>query len=370
MSYKQGIVKAITELQDRNGSSMVAIKKIMKEKLPKDKKWKNATFLKVLKAGVKKGEFVKNKNSYKLSADFKKATIAKKKKDADTKAAAKKVTAATKKITTEPLLFELNGTEIPGEIMTTILSFLSKQELVHSASLVNSTWRSASENPFLWPSLKRDIWKKPTRANGGTMTSMKRFLELLHRPQFIHLKSLTPPDFYIYRTLNRGIWGHMAEACPHLEELDLTRTSMYPFDDEFPRLPVIFPRLQRFKFNPQNGGMMHSHFEQFVQLMGGRLLELEVEGVNALTSTMLKALSQACPNLQTFSYAEYSEDPIMISAPAVTDLIKTCSNLKSLTLKVWEEDEESLYLLDTLLEFETENREKYPSLHISLLVYG
>ena len=35
MSYKEGIVEAISELKDRTGSSMIAIKKFMQEKLPK-----------------------------------------------------------------------------------------------------------------------------------------------------------------------------------------------------------------------------------------------------------------------------------------------------------------------------------------------
>lgn len=63
MSYKEGIIKAIDELKDRTGSSMIAIKKKMQEELPKDKKWANAIFLKALKSGVEKGELIKNKNS-------------------------------------------------------------------------------------------------------------------------------------------------------------------------------------------------------------------------------------------------------------------------------------------------------------------
>ena len=70
MSYKEGIIKAIGELKDRNGSSMQAIKKVMQANLAQDKKWANATFLTVLKAGVANGDFVKIKGSYKLSADF------------------------------------------------------------------------------------------------------------------------------------------------------------------------------------------------------------------------------------------------------------------------------------------------------------
>ena len=52
MSYKAGIVAAITELKDRTGSSSIAIKKHMQANLPADKKWMNATFLAALKKAV------------------------------------------------------------------------------------------------------------------------------------------------------------------------------------------------------------------------------------------------------------------------------------------------------------------------------
>ena len=61
MSYKQGILEAVSELKDRSGSSMIAIKKVMNEKLPKDKKWQNATFLAALKACVTAGELTQLK---------------------------------------------------------------------------------------------------------------------------------------------------------------------------------------------------------------------------------------------------------------------------------------------------------------------
>ena len=93
MSYKEGIVKAITELGDRTGSSMIAIKKHMQANIG-DKKWLNAVYLKALKTGVENGMLVQNKNSYKLSAEFKKST--------SKKAAPKKAKAAPKKKTTAP----------------------------------------------------------------------------------------------------------------------------------------------------------------------------------------------------------------------------------------------------------------------------
>jgi linker histone H1 and H5 family len=61
MSYKAGITSAITELKDRNGSSMIAIKKHMQGQMAADKKWMNSMFLLALKNGVASGEFVQTK---------------------------------------------------------------------------------------------------------------------------------------------------------------------------------------------------------------------------------------------------------------------------------------------------------------------
>merc|ERR1719188_2521355 len=109
MSYKAGIIEAIEELKERSGSSSIAIKKYMQAKLPKDKKWKNGMFLLALKNGVTSGDFVQNKNSYKLSADFKKkrakaSAVTKKKvttKKSTKKTVAKKKSSSKKKTATK-----------------------------------------------------------------------------------------------------------------------------------------------------------------------------------------------------------------------------------------------------------------------------
>ena len=87
MSYKAGIITAITELGDRTGSSMIAIKKHMQANIG-DKKWMNHNFLKSLKSGVEAGDFVQNKNSYKLSPELKKSLAKKSKPAAPKKKAA------------------------------------------------------------------------------------------------------------------------------------------------------------------------------------------------------------------------------------------------------------------------------------------
>jgi histone H1/5 len=101
MSYKAGIIKAITELKDRTGSSSIAIKKHMQADMPKGKEWKNTVYLKALKKAVADGELTQNKGSYKLSAKTKaakpKKKAAPKKKTAPKKKAAPKKKTAPKK---------------------------------------------------------------------------------------------------------------------------------------------------------------------------------------------------------------------------------------------------------------------------------
>ena len=82
VSYKEGIFDAISALKDRTGSSSIAIKKHMQANLPKDKKWMNAMYLKVLNRAVADGELTKNRGSFKLSTTTKKSKPAATKKNA------------------------------------------------------------------------------------------------------------------------------------------------------------------------------------------------------------------------------------------------------------------------------------------------
>ena len=100
MSYKAGIVKAITDLKDRTGSSSIAIKKHMQASLPSAKKWMNTTFLTALKTMKAAGDLIQVKSSYKLSPEYKKkAADALKPKKPKKKTAPKKKSAPKKKKT-------------------------------------------------------------------------------------------------------------------------------------------------------------------------------------------------------------------------------------------------------------------------------
>ena len=98
--YKETILKGITELNERSGSSLQAIKKYVQSNLPKGKEYKNGVFLLTIKRAVESDTLVKVKGSYKISAEAKKAAAKKvaPKKSAAPKKAAKK--SASKKTTT------------------------------------------------------------------------------------------------------------------------------------------------------------------------------------------------------------------------------------------------------------------------------
>ena len=69
MNYKEGILAAITELNDRTGSSEVAIRHFMRRRMPANKKWLNNVFLRALKKLRLENEIYKNRpHSYKLTS--------------------------------------------------------------------------------------------------------------------------------------------------------------------------------------------------------------------------------------------------------------------------------------------------------------
>ena len=73
--YKELVVKCITEMKDRTGSSLPAIKKYVEANMPKGKKYVNGTLLKVLRDMSAAGELTKVKGSFKVSADYKKKLV-------------------------------------------------------------------------------------------------------------------------------------------------------------------------------------------------------------------------------------------------------------------------------------------------------
>lgn len=73
MTYRDEITDTILKLHDRKGSSLTAIRNVMKENRPTGKKWANYAFISALKAGVLDGDLIQTKSSYRLAPELRRA---------------------------------------------------------------------------------------------------------------------------------------------------------------------------------------------------------------------------------------------------------------------------------------------------------
>ena len=70
MCYKSAIIRALEDLKDHHahGSSLAAIKKHVEASMSDDGKvWKDAVFLRTIKAMVEKGDLIQTEDHYKIS---------------------------------------------------------------------------------------------------------------------------------------------------------------------------------------------------------------------------------------------------------------------------------------------------------------
>jgi hypothetical protein len=227
---------------------------------------------------------------------------------------------------------------LPEETSLLILGFLSKTDLVHTISLVSTMWYHLSKSPVLWQSLDFPMELKASKKN---LASMARFTELLRRPQFASLKKLGFPK--IYRTVSRDIFRDFSKACPLLEELDFEtvhagdKLGVRPRNFEMEKLPVIFPNLK--KISLEMIQYSSKNLQQFVEGMGGRLVQLHVTAGRALGERercfdeTLESIGLYCPNLASFRYGfmedwqeEYCENTVTDNG--IISLIQGCKKLK------------------------------------------
>jgi hypothetical protein len=247
------------------------------------------------------------------------------------------------------LSFRNDSIELPGELIICILEFLPKNDLVHSASLVNHAWLATTKNPLLWPALGGDIWNRKKRCS--SITSMKRFLDFLRRPQFKRLKRLQSP-IHIHRTQSRRTFDHISAACPLLENLDFFGCGISPFADEIPLLPLAFPNLTSARFYIRwdvDRGQIH----HFLRHMGPRLRELVIprvaflsEATNGFTDETLSVMLKHCPNLETFRYTQPSFLHVyddLITADGVISLLKKAPKLRCVSLALQESACDSIW---------------------------
>jgi hypothetical protein len=224
------------------------------------------------------------------------------------------------------------------DVFKHILDYLSTSDLVHRASLVSSVWLDCSRSPQMWNTMDPKHGMKARSKQTKNMTSL---IQLLNRPQFSSLKKLVPP--LRVRSTQRG-FGQIAQACPLLEEIEIgyvPKSKLRISDSELVRLPSLFPHLQKVNFSMFV--ICNNAVVRFVEAMAGRLVQLHVSvggyggrAGNGLSDVTLESIARNCPNLESFHYGRFSlfspHDSTPITEQGVIDLVRGCSNLKSIAL--------------------------------------
>jgi hypothetical protein len=239
--------------------------------------------------------------------------------------------------------FQNDTIMLPPEMMTNLLEFLPKNDVVHRVSFVNKAWRTATRNPVLWPTMGDALWKIRGR---GHIASVKGLLNVLQRPQFRSLKQLESPR-RVRRTPNRSrtVFDRIAAACPLLQGLDLYGFGLQPFPEEITRLPRVFPHLKGVSLFLHTG-VDRKQIHQFLRLMGSRLVKLDVlreayqnpaTDINGFSDETFDVLLKHCPNLETLRYRQLpcaDENDRQISARTVVALFKGSRKLKAASLSL------------------------------------
>lgn len=89
----------------------------------------------------------------------------------------------------------LSGVALTPNIFMHVLEFVPRYDAVLKASLVSKSWLAVTRAPQFWHTLDNESC---LLAKSTTITNMTSLLELLGRPQFGSLKSLTPFNKVLY----------------------------------------------------------------------------------------------------------------------------------------------------------------------------
>jgi hypothetical protein len=250
---------------------------------------------------------------------------------------------------------------LPEELAYHILGFLPKTELVHSISLVSTLWYDLSKSSVLWQTLDFSSDLKQSKEGRRGLVSLRRFLKILQRPQFVSLKYLSFPD--INRTISGQAFHQISKACPLLAEIDLATVydernlNCRPSRDDMTKLPAIFPNLKKislemFRFDS-------NHLEQFLKATAGRLAGLHLlagrdrHRYSHCLDATLETIGRYCPNLTSFRYGfhwNFQENHFdeTITSKGIIALLRACPKLKVCTMRG-----RLLYALSSLTQHQT-----------------
>ncbi|PNY10395.1 F-box protein skip19-like [Trifolium pratense] len=209
-----------------------------------------------------------------------------------------------------------NWLDLPRDVVLTIFRKLGTIDTLHRAHNVCTTWRNISKDPFLYHTIDMP--------NIGTDLSMDWYLELLcnravdyssgqvtdinieHFGTDDVLNHIADSVSHLRRLRLVGCYGvtdeglcEVAEKFPHLEELDITISSLS--DTPLQAIGRHCHQLKTFKFNIE--GFRHPHMEYddeafaIAKTMPG-LRHLQLFG-NKMSNAGLLAILDGCPLLES-----------------------------------------------------------------------
>ena len=169
---------------------------------------------------------------------------------------------------------------------------------------------------------------------------MTSFLQVLSKPQFANLKSLSLiPKIKIGKKLITQI----SQCCPNLQEINVgfpeanAWTRVFPTNHTMIKIAETIPNLTTIGFSMWSvtnigiRGMVH-------KFVGSNILCLRIHGTNPnyLSDTTIKQVAASCVNLKEFTYNvhQFSYNPTKdyLSESGIITLVTNCRQLEQLTL--------------------------------------
>lgn len=233
----------------------------------------------------------------------------------------------------------ISGVLVPIDVFLIAFDFLPRHETVHKVSLVSKTWLSVARAPQLWHTLDTVNGLLCMSRNVYTMTQL---LNLLNRPQFALLKSLSLPNTV---RVSKNFIEKLAKACPMLEDIDLgfrLNSTAKPDSTCLFSLPSLFPQLSKIGLNLKK--VTAPALEWFCERIGDRLLSLEFKYEYTsigdfpwqVSDKTFRVISRHCTKLKRFGFScnwrRVQGALFRLSSKGVISLLKGCPALKSLTL--------------------------------------
>jgi hypothetical protein len=225
----------------------------------------------------------------------------------------------------------LSRVSLTPAILHTILDFLPKAQVLHTATRVCKAWRLVVRSPQFWPALDPSTG---IRVKSMVITNSYSFLKLLKNPMFRSIKRLEVP----YKVKSgKKLFDQIAKSCPLLE--DIWTTDRMKLDDHvLLDIAGLFPHLESIRF--------HTHYTErltdagiasFCRAIGPRLTALSIHDQyfrnKKFSDETMQIIADFCPNLKLLDLAlNQFDETSPVSAKGVIALLRGCTTLSTLNL--------------------------------------